>query len=291
VLEDLQDLPVRVRYANADRADPARLATLPLVSPAAPGSWIPAAALGELTLVPEPAAITRRDGERVNTIEAWLTPEALPIEVSERLRAAIAADGPRLPPGYRLEFAGDSEEQGEAIALLLAYAPLLGMLMVAALVLTFRSFTLAAIVLLTGLLSVALGLLALWFSGYPLGFNPLLGSAGLMGVAINASIVVLAAIRADPAAASGQVTAMVEAVFGCTRHIVATTLTTVGGFLPLILFSTSDFWPPLAVVIAGGVGLSIVLGLVLTPALYRLVARAGLVRRALPQGYPAQALT
>ncbi|MGB5737490.1 MAG: efflux RND transporter permease subunit, partial [Thiohalocapsa sp.] len=200
------------------------------------------------------------------------------IEVSDRLRAALAADGLTLPPGYRMELAGDSEEQGEAIALLLAYAPLLGTLMLAALVLAFRSFTLAGIVLLTGLLSVALGLLALWFSGYPLGFNPILGSAGLMGVAINASIVVLAAIRADPTAAAGQVAPIVDAVLGCTRHIVSTTLTTVGGFLPLILFSRGDFWPPLAVVIAGGVGLSIVLGLVLTPALYRIVVRLQLVR-------------
>jgi multidrug efflux pump subunit AcrB len=73
---------------------------------------------------------------------------------------------------------------------------------------------------------------------------------------------------------------MVAAVIGATRHIVATTLTTVGGFLPLILFSGGDFWPPLAVVIAGGVGLAMPLGLVLTPALYRLAVGAGLVRRA-----------
>jgi multidrug efflux pump subunit AcrB len=72
---------------------------------------------------------------------------------------------------------------------------------------------------------------------------------------------------------------MVAAVTGATRHIVSTTLTTVGGFLPLILFSGGDFWPPLAVVIAGGVGLSMPLGLVLTPALYRLAVDVGLVHR------------
>ncbi|MEA3278864.1 MAG: hypothetical protein U9Q81_26940 [Pseudomonadota bacterium] len=58
----------------------------------------------------------------------------------------------------------------------------------------------------------------------------------------------------------------------------STTLTTIGGFLPLLFFSGGDFWPPLAIVIARGVGLSITLGLVFTPAVYRLVAlrqRAG----------------
>ncbi len=70
--------------------------------------------------------------------------------------------------------------------------------------------------------------------------------------------------------------AIVAETLGATRHIVATTLTTVGGFLPLILFSGGDFWPPLAVVIAGGVGLSITLGLLFTPAVYRRwIARNG----------------
>uniref|UniRef100_UPI0025EE2BF2 efflux RND transporter permease subunit n=1 Tax=Thiohalocapsa sp. TaxID=2497641 RepID=UPI0025EE2BF2 len=278
VLEDVQDLPVRVRYDADQRDDPAALATLPLVSARAPGEWIPAAALGDLRLAPETAAITRRDGERLNIIEAWLTPDALPIEVTAELRRLLEAEGFSPPPGYRLAFAGDSEEQGEAIGLLLAYAPLLGALMVATLVLAFRSFTLAGIVLVTGVLSVGLGMLSLWLAGWPLGFNPILGSAGLVGVAINASIVVLAAIRADAEAAAGEIGAMLAAITAATRHIVSTTLTTVGGFLPLILFSGGDFWPPLAVVIAGGVGLSMPLGLVLTPALYRLALRAGLVR-------------
>lgn len=303
VIEDLEQLPVRVRWGDAERTDPARLAALPLLSAGAgsgegvgadaiadtsagssmatTGSaqavWIPAAALGPLELIPEAPSITRRDGQRVNIIEAWLTADALPIEVTEQLRTEIEREGLILPPGYRLEFAGDSEEQGEAIALLLAYAPLLGAMMVATLVLAFRSFALAALILLIGALSVALGMLALWLSGYPLGFNPVLGSAGLIGVAINDSIVVLAAIRADAKAATGDLGATVQSVLGSTRHVISTTLTTVGGFLPLILFSGGDFWPPLAIVIAGGVALATPLGLVLTPAAYQILLRIRLV--------------
>ncbi len=36
-------------------------------------------------------------------------------------------------------------------------------------------------------------------------------------------------------------------------HVLATTLTTIGGFLPLLVFIGGDFWPPLVVVLAGGV--------------------------------------
>jgi multidrug efflux pump subunit AcrB len=289
VLEDLETLPVRVRLPDTGRDDPERMASHRLVG-AGPGAdggplLIPAEALGELRLAPQVSAITRRNGERVNTVQAWIRPEALPIGVSARLQDRIEAGALALPPGYRLEIAGDSEESAEAVGQLLAYAPLLGALMVATLVLSFRSFAVAANVGLVGILSLGLGFLSLWIAGYPLGFNPLIGSAGLLGVAINASIVVLSAIRSNPVARAGEVQAIVEEVLLATRHIVATTLTTLGGFLPLVL-ARGDFWPPLAVVIAGGVGLSIVLGLLFSPALYRLGLR--LRRRRLDRAIEAQ---
>jgi multidrug efflux pump subunit AcrB len=146
--------------------------------------------------------------------------------------------------------------------------------MLASLVLSFRSFRIAGTIGAVAVLSVGLGMLSLWAGDYPLGFNPILGSAGLVGVAINASIVVLAAIRANPSARAGDPEAIAHEVLGASRHIVATTLTTIGGFLPLLLLSGGDFWPPLAVVIAGGVGLSITLGLLLTPAVYRMSVAA-----------------
>jgi len=99
-------------------------------------------------------------------------------------------------------------------------------------------------------------------------------------VAINGSIVVLAAIRANPAARSGEAGAIADVTIASTRHILSTTFTTVGGFLPLAL-GGGAFWPPLAVVIGGGVALSTTLALVFTPAAYGLIARAN--RRLLPE--------
>ncbi|MEM7408091.1 MAG: efflux RND transporter permease subunit [Pseudomonadota bacterium] len=276
VLEDLENLPVRVRYAGDDRASATDLTSMRLVAPGQPGTWLPADAIGRLELKPEPASITRRDGERLNTVRAWIHPDALPIEVASAVTRAMRDADFALPAGYRLEMAGDSEEQGEAVALLLAYAPLLGALMFAALVLTFRSFAIGTLIAFVAALSAGLGLLSLWIGGYPLGFNPMLGTAGLVGVAVNASIVVLAAIRADAAARHGDIAAIVARTRGATRHIVSTTLTTIGGFAPLVLLSGGDFWPPLAVVIAGGVGFSIILGLMLTPTAYVVLCRLGL---------------
>jgi multidrug efflux pump len=135
-------------------------------------------------------------------------------------------------------------------------------------VLSFRSLVIAGIIMSVAVLAAGLGMLSLWVSGLPLGFNPLLGTAGLVGVAINGTIVVPAAIRANAKARAGDADAIVTETLGTTRHILSTTLTTMAGFVPLLLFTGGSFWPPLAVVIAGGVGLSVTLALLFTPAAY-----------------------
>ena len=103
-----------------------------------------------------------------------------------------------------------------------------------------------------------------------------MGCAGLIGVAINGSIVVIAAINANAKAKNGDISEIVKETMGCSRHILSTTFTTVGGFIPLLLFSEGTFWPPLAVVLAGGVGFSVILSLLYTPIISaRFAIRAG----------------
>ena len=63
--------------------------------------------------------------------------------------------------------------------------------MLAILVLTFGSFRMAGIILAVGTLSIGLGLLSLWLFSYPIGIVAIIGIAGLMGLAINDSIVIL----------------------------------------------------------------------------------------------------
>ena len=65
---------------------------------------------------------------------------------------------------------------------------------------------------------------------------------------------------------------MARVVNGSSRHIISTTITTFGGFLPLIL-AGGGFWPPFAVAIAGGVLLSAVVSFYFTPPMFALVYR------------------
>ncbi len=271
VLEDLEELPVRVRIAPGDRDSASAIASLPFVAAGGSSQYVPASGLGEVELRPATGSIARRNGVRSNDVLGYITRDALPIDVTNAILARVEAEGFTVPAGYRFAVAGDSAEQSEALGSLTTYLPVLLLLMVATIVLSFRSLRLAALIATVAILSVGLGMLSLWLGGYARGFNAIIGSVGLVGVAINGTIVVLAAIRANARAAAGDADEIVAETIGATRHIVSTTLTTVGGFVPLLAFTGGDFWPPLAVVMAGGVAFSITLSLVFTPAVYRLL--------------------
>ncbi|WP_100658001.1 efflux RND transporter permease subunit [Alteromonas flava] len=274
VLEGTEDIPVRVRLSNDLRESMIDIANQPLQGGAGNGSAATTvAALGDFILEPTISGITRKNGERLNRIQAFLLPGVPAIDVSNQLREKLENGDIVLPQGYRIKMAGDADEQQQAVGQLATYAPVLLVLMVTTLILTFSSVRMAGVIVLVAILSVGLGFFSLWISGLPIGFNPLLGCAGLIGVAINGSIVVIAAINGNPEAKQGNTQAIIAETMSCSRHILSTTFTTVGGLVPLLLFSEGTFWPPLAVVLAGGVGFSVILSLLFTPSIVAWLCR------------------
>ncbi|MEO1522108.1 MAG: efflux RND transporter permease subunit [Cyanobacteria bacterium J06633_2] len=273
ILEDTEELPVRVRMFNGDRADLSTIAALPLVAaPSTSGEWIPVSALGDVSLIPEPATITHRNGQRVNTIQGFIEAGTLPSQVLIPFQQQIEAALLPLPTGYSLEYGGEAAERDSAVGNLASFVGVLVVLTVATLVLSLRSFRLAGLIGGVAIASFGLGLFSVWLFDYPFGFNPIIGTVGLIGVAINDSIVVLAALDEHPRARMGDRTAAREVVIHSTRHVLATTFTTMVGFVPLLL-DGGGFWPPLAVTIAGGVGGATLLALFFIPSAYILLKR------------------
>jgi multidrug efflux pump subunit AcrB len=273
LVEESEELPVRVRVAGDHRSDLATIAGMELI-PHTQGQFehTPLSALGQVTLAADRSAITRYNGRRVNTVQAFITAGELPGKVLADFRRRLDKEGFVLPDGYSLEYGGETEERAKMMGMMLAPVPLLAMLMLASLVLSFRSFQMAAIIGSVALLSLGLGFGSLWLFGFPFGFMAIMGATGLIGVAINDTIVVLAAIREDPSARRGEAEAVSDVVVRSSRHVLSTTVTSIAGFLPLIL-SGGGFWPPLAIVIAGGVAGGTILAFVFAPSCYVLLAR------------------
>lgn len=274
ILEGTEELPVRVRVAGSGRGSVDEIESMDVMSPMAASrraySGVPLTALGEMRLKAEQATITREDRRRMTEVQAFLEAGVLPSPVLAEFQRRLAASDIRIPPGYELAYGGEAAQRDDAVGNLLASVGVLAVLMVAALVLSFKSFRLASLIGVVALLAVGLGLGALWLFGFPFGFMAIIGTMGLVGVAINDSIVVLAAIQEDDLAKNGDVDAMREVVVRATRHVVATSLTTIAGFLPLIV-AGGGFWPPMAVTIAGGVGGATILALIFVPACYLLL--------------------
>ncbi|MEM1185911.1 MAG: efflux RND transporter permease subunit [Planctomycetota bacterium] len=273
VIEDLEEMPVRVSFDEDARGRLATIASTRVMSSA--GTTIALPALAEPALRPERGAITRYNGSRANTVKAYTRAGALPIDIGESVLAEITQNGPELPPGYTISVGGASEQNDDATGNLAKYAPVLVVLMIATLILTFRSILLAAVLGCVALMSVGLALLSTWTISFPVSFNTILGTLGLIGVALNDSIVVVASLREHPTAKLGDPRGIAEAIMGCLRHVISTTLTTIGGFLPLLLFVGGDFWPSLAIVMAGGITGATLLAVLFVPAAFRLIVMGG----------------
>lgn len=278
VLEATEELPVRLRVRDAARSDLNRLASLDLRrtngnSDGLEYHGIPLSALGQLKLTPEISGIPRFNGQRMNEIQAFLPAGVLPSKVLNDFQQRLQESSFQLPPGYTLSYGGEASKRNDAIGNLMANVGILAVLMVATLVLSFQSFRMAALIGGVAFASVGLGMGSLWIFGYPFGFMAIIGTMGLIGIAINDSIVILAALEEDRRVATGDLQVMTEIVVRASRHIISTSLTTMAGFAPLVL-SGGGFWPPLAVAISGGVGGATVLALIFVPSCYRLLRHA-----------------
>ncbi|MEO1228028.1 MAG: efflux RND transporter permease subunit [Myxococcota bacterium] len=271
ILQGPKDLPVRVRTEDVLRKDLTRLQSLPV---GCGDCLAPLSALTQASLRPVLDGIPRRNGERVNIVRGFTNAGVFPETALESLEAVLAAHPMEVPPGYRLEMGGDAEQRDDASGDLAASIPVLVLLMVAAVALSLNSFRLAAVIFIVAFQAVGYGLLSLVILRLPLGFNSTIGLIGLVGVAINAGIVISSALLADPRARSGERSRISHVVLNETsRHIISTTITTFGGFVPLLL-SSGGFWPPFAASIAGGVVFSAVGSFYFVPAAFLVLTRA-----------------
>jgi multidrug efflux pump len=269
LLESTEELPVRVRLDNADRGELARLASLDLM---AGPNRVPLEAVVSVLLEPELAGIPHKQGQRVNTIRGYTQSGLLPSVALAKLEERLAAANIDLPPGYGYTFGGEAEQRNDAVGDLMANVSLLIILMASTLVLSFNSFRMAGVIGGVAALSMGFAFVMLWIFQYPFGFVAIVGSMGLIGVAVNDSIVVLAALREDSGVMRGDGEAAVAVVARATRHVVTTTATTMIGFSPL-LFNGGEFWPPLAISLGAGVVGATVLALFFVPSALLLLNR------------------
>ncbi|MEQ6888433.1 efflux RND transporter permease subunit [Halomonas sp. CS7] len=260
-------IPVVMRYADAQRESVERLKSLIVYPLGTPGAGVPLNQVAELRLDSGYYRIDRENLVRTITVEGrnrYYTAEDMVPRVEPALRDLEAT----LPPGHWIEFDGVVAESREGQAALQANLPLCIGLIFILLVGQFNSFKRPLVIIATiplVIVGVALGLLA---TRADFGFMVLLGIYSLAGIIINNAIVLIDRIdieRADPELTGRD--AVIKASARRLRPILMSAITTILGFLPLILGRDPLFFG-MAAAMAFGLGIGTVMSLGVVPVLY-----------------------
>jgi multidrug efflux pump subunit AcrB len=142
-------------------------------------------------------------------------------------------------------------------------------LVLALLILQFNSFRRPALILLTIPLILIGANFGLFLFGGFFDFTAMLGLFSLAGIIINNGIVLIDRIDESRKEGHGIADSIVEAALSRARPIIMTTVTTVVGLVPLVLFG-GEFWYGMAIVIMCGLGVGTVLTLGFVPVAYSL---------------------
>ncbi len=284
VLQDTEQIPVRVRVASEQRGSFQDLRNMDIVLPQSANATVdsdrrvPLSAIAKLKLTPKAAAINRLRSTRMQEIQVYTTAGVLPSKVLADLNRKMELENFLIPPGYKLTYGGEASKRNDAVGNLLASVGVLIAAMVTTLVLSIGSFRGAFLIGMVAFMAIGFGGASLFLFGYAFGFMAIVGIMGLIGIAINDSIVVLTALREDPEACSGDAEGILRVTLHETRHVLATTFTTIAGFCPLIV-AGGGFWPPMAIAIAGGVVGCTLLALVFVPSSFAWIMK----KKGLPQ--------
>ena len=273
---DLEDTTeIRVMFDRASRSDLDALLEAPVRT--RNGALVP---LRDLVNPVEQLASDRifhREGVRTTTLRGSFSPDSS----FSALSFAAYLEQEVLPqfkevPGLEIEIGGEAEQTRESTAEL-GQAALLAVVSIGLVIwLLLGSLLQALSVMIVIPFSVAAVMVVFWLHGVNLGMTAIMGTIGLAGVVVNASIVMMDMVnrrRGEAPEGADLRETEIEAMVSRLRPVMVTTLTTFGGVLPTAYgFGGYDFIvSPMSLAIGWGLMLTTLVTLFLVPALYTLV--------------------
>ena len=213
-----------------------------------------------------PSTITRISSQRVNIVEGWVWTGTLASETESYIYDEVERFKKNLPPGYSIKQSGEAEVRGDSQSQIWSSAIVYIFFITIGLVFALNSFRETALILSVALLSMGLSFVGLIVGFQNFGFIATIGAIGLIGLSINDSIIVLSHIKERASKSLMTKSDLIEVVIRSTRHIITTSLTTLGGFVPLIF--ASIFFRPLAWAMSVGVLGATFTALLYIPAMY-----------------------
>jgi cobalt-zinc-cadmium resistance protein CzcA len=270
--EKLFDLVVRMRPQF--RESPQGIGNLLVGTPS--GQQIPLKQLADIRQGNGASFIYRENNSRYIGIQYSIVGRDLERAVAEGQTAVRKAV--HLPPGYRLEWGGEYSEFLAARAQLTVIGPITVLLIFLILFALYGNFKFPVIVVLSVVMTEPVGaLLALKLTHTPFSVSSVLGLLVLMGVSVETAVIDASYINKLRLQGDEIRKATFEASLVRLRPIMMTALVACLGLLPAALSTGigSDSQKPFAIVIVAGLISRLFLGRIVSPVLYKLVAREG----------------
>lgn len=261
--EGNRQIGMLLRGPDDERARLDMLASLAIPTPS--GTAVPLAQVARLEYVFEDGIIWHRNRLPTVTVRADIADGLLPPEVTGQILPTLDGIRAALPDGYLLEVGGTVEDSARGQNSIKAGMLLFLIVVVTLLMLQLRSFSRAAMVLVTAPLGIIGATLFLLIFRVPFGFVALLGTIALAGMIMRNSVILVDQIQQDIDAGHDRWHAIIDATVRRFRPIVLTALAAVLAMIPL---SRSAFYGSMAISIMGGLIVGTVLTLVFLPALY-----------------------
>jgi cobalt-zinc-cadmium resistance protein CzcA len=269
MIEGQMRFAVVVRYPEKDRNDIEALGRL--LVPAPDGTQVPLARLARIIETESPAQVSREKGMRRVVVECNIRGRDMGSFVAET-QSSLQALAQALPTGYFIEYGGQFENQQRAMKRLGVVVPvsiLLIFLMLFSALGTVRSACLVIVNLPFALVGGILTMVALKIN---LSVSTAIGFIVLFGTAVENGVMLVTffnQLRQEGLSTADAVRK------GCElrlRPLMMTTLTTLLGLVPMMYAtgSGSEIQKPLAAVILGGLASSLVLTLLVLPAIYHI---------------------
>jgi len=232
------------------------------------GKAIPFSQLASLKLVPSPPAIYHINRERTVSVncfvDAGFTNDEVIGDVIQQM------DGMKLPIGYHYEMGGEVESREQSFGGFGTVILITVFMFIAVLVLEFKTLKSTVIVLSVIPLGIVGAVLALLATGNTLSFVATVGLVALAGIEVKNTILLVDftnQLRREGVALNEAIEKAGEMRF---LPIILTSLTAIGGLLP-IAWSSNPLISPLAIVMIGGLISSTLLSRVVTPVVYKLM--------------------
>lgn len=232
------------------------------------GAAIPLAQIAELKFETSPLSIDHYNKVRTVSVSSFVEKGYLNETVINEIVAKM--ENLKLPAGYSFVMGGDVEASQESFGGLETVILVTVFMFIAVLILMFKTFKSTLIVLSVIPLGIVGAVLGLMFTGNPLSFVAIIGLIALAGVEVKNSILLVDFTNQLRQQGMSVDEAIREAGEVRFLPIILTSLTAIGGLLPIAL-SVNPLISPLAIVLIGGLISSTLLSRIVTPVVYKLI--------------------